>query len=236
MFKRLTWAGLLVASAACGETEPLAPEGDTILVRLVNASSSTTALDLMVNGEVVLAGVAAGQVSPFATIAADAPGLVVRRGMAGSMLLPLPAVAAADGILVVAVMGNNNVLYGSVSPVARADTGRAVAGRANFRAINLASTQNLPPEIDIFVVPPGVTPAGLAPAWQMNTFYALYTGLKDFPPGSLKVLVTLKGNDAVIAESAVLAVEADDIRVITLRHTGGTSFEVAVAAEHAPPG
>jgi len=224
----MSWVLALIAAAACGPDHPNGPSGDTMLVRLVNATSSTGDLELVVDGAVALSDIGAGEVSSFARVSADAPELAIQRKF-GSFSLPLalPAAPLADGVFAVTVMGDNNLLHAAIS---EADTGRAVPGRANFRAISLGGEQ-ASPDVDIHVTAPGAPLAGATPAWRMPTALALYSGLKDFAPGPLQVTVTLAGTTTVVAQSAVLTVGADQIRVITLRHAGGSSLELAVAVE-----
>ncbi len=223
-------AGVLVAFLmACGGSETLEPPDGTMRVRLVNALNSTSELRLVAKGAQVLGDVGPGTASPFVDVPVSATELLIQREL-GDGSITVPIVAVEDGMFAATVMGDNNVLYATVATVSQADTGRAVAGRANLRAINLAGGGNAP-EIDIHVTAPGASLVGATPAWQMAAMLNLYTGLKDFAPGQLQVRVTLRGESDVIAQSAVLDVAADQIRVITLRHTGNNQFEVVIAVE-----
>lgn len=222
--------GLLAAFlVACEGTGTVQPPDSAMQVRLVNAIEGTSDLQLRAKGVTVLAQVAPGTASGFAEIPADATELVIQRRF-GAGSISVPIVPVADGLFAATVMGDDDVLYANVATIAQADTGRAVAGRANFRAINLASAAPAP-EIDIHVTAPGAPLTGVTPAWQMWTYLALYTGLKDFPPGQLQVRITLEGTTTVVAESPVLTVGADEIRVITIRRITGNQFEVVVAVE-----
>lgn len=220
---------LTVFLMACDGTGTVQPPESTMKVRLVNAIEGTSDLQLMAKGVTVLAQVAPGTASGFAEIPADATELVIQRRF-GAGSISVPIVPVAEGLFAATAMGDDDVLYASVATIAQADTGRAVAGRANLRAINLASEAPAP-EIDIHVTAPGVSLASATPAWQMWTYLSLYTGLRDFPPGELQVRITLKGTTTVLAESPVLTVGADEIRVITIRRITANQFEVVVAVE-----
>ncbi len=225
------WSTGLVAAVTvgCGGTDPVGPPGSTMQVRLINAVDGVSDLRLVVRGVAVITQVAPGTASDFAAVPADATELLIQRQLAaGSITVPI--VPVAEGHFAATVMGDDNVLYATVATVAPADTGRAVPGQANFRAISLAGVQPAP-EIDLHVTLPGTSLVGVLPAWQMHSALSLYTGLKAFPPGPLQVRVTLRGSATVIAQSTLLDVAADEVRVITLRHTGGNQFEVAIAVE-----
>jgi hypothetical protein len=225
------WSTGLVAviMIGCGGTDPVGPPGSTMQVRLVNAVAGGSDLRLVVRGVAVITEVAPGTASGFAAVPADATELLIQRQVAtGSITVPI--VPVAEGHFAATVMGDDNVLYATVATVAPADTGQAVPGRANFRAISLAGVQPAP-EIDIHVTAPGTSLVGAAPAWQMHSALSLYSGLKDFAPGPLQVRITLRGSPTAIAQSAVLDVAANQVRVITLRHTGGNQFEIAIAVD-----
>lgn len=223
-------AGLaLIYIMGCGGADTVQPPDAVMRVRLVNAISGTSDLQLMAKGVAVIAQVGPGTASAFADVPADATELVIQRRF-GAGSISLPITPAVDGQFAATAMGDDNVLYATVSTVEPADTGRAVAGRANLRAINLASEAPAP-EISIHVTAPGASLSGTTPAWQLWSYHNIYTGLRDFAPGQLQVRITLAGSATVLAESPVLTVGADQIRVITIRRAAGNQFEIAIAVE-----
>lgn len=222
----------LALVVGCGD-DPSAPAEPTAELRLLNGASGSAALDLLVDGAVVVAGVPYEGSSDFSRVPAGSQEVAVRESGTGAPLGTLDANLAA---------GSENTLMaggGSLQLAARtaSDTGQARPDRANIRIVNIApgftDSASAPPPVplDVHITPPGTDLAGHAPELSLDARHPSYSTLLYFDPGTWEVRFTDAGTTTVVAATGALSIGAGAVRAVMLEKPGGGDWTVAVVAE-----
>ena len=200
--------GLVVALAlgACGNG-PGGPDGNqgTATLRLMNAAAGSTALDLVVGGQIAAAGVPYEQTSPLATVPGGVQTVAIRRSGEQAVLTSRSLTltpGAKYNFTVSGPLGSLALLQSEV-----VDTGLPKPDRANIRIINVSSvvlpadSSSLPPPIflNVSIAPSGLPLASAATQLSLDARVPSYSTLMYFDPGTLVVRFVTAGTMNVVA-------------------------------------
>jgi len=224
----------LALGAACSSTDPGGLP--TAQVRLLNGSTQSPALDLIVGGQVVAQGVATDQASSFGAAPSGSQTIVLRASDAGNLLSSVSTTLVPGARYTVVASGTGT----SLTPSIASDTGAANPDRANIRIINVvdnppdpADSSSFPPLllVDVYVTAPGASIDGVAPELSLEASWPRYTTLLYYDPGNWTVRFTTAGTKTVLAETGSIAIGAGQVRAIKLARTGSGGWTTAVVTE-----
>ena len=130
-------AGALLAAVGCsdgnGDNGPGTPEGS---LRMIQASGSAATLDVLVDGGVLINGLAAGTISSAVPVPSGSRTITVRPSGGATSLKSLQLSVAADSEYTAVVIDSSSVL----NPIAVSDTGSVPApGKTKLQVANFAS-------------------------------------------------------------------------------------------------
>lgn len=225
-------AALLLAAVACF-SDTTGPEGPTALLRLLNGSGTAPALEVVIEGNVVIPAVPTGASSAWEAVPASATLLEIRIPGASAPIGTVPAAMTPGARYTLLAAGSMANLQGG----ATVDTGVARTDRANIRIVNVAppftDSASAPPPVplDVHITAPGVALLGRQSELSMDARYPSYSSLLYFAPGALVVRFTLPGTDQVVASTPALTVAAGQVRAVILERRSDGNFVVAVVAE-----
>jgi hypothetical protein len=129
----LLGAVLLVGSGCSDDTGPTRPAGT---LQVIQAAESTAAIDVMVDGNVVIQGLASGAASPAVSVPAGLREISFRPVGAPASPNELQLSVVADSTYAAVVVDSATVL----EPIVLADTGSVPApGRTKLRVANFAA-------------------------------------------------------------------------------------------------
>lgn len=136
-YVRLLAAGALLAGAGCSDSDgDPGPTGNTGSLRVIHAAESTAALDVLVDGGVVINGLAVGTVSSTVAVPSGERTITVRpSGGAASPVQAHVSIGTDTGYTAV-VIDSSAVL----NPIVLTDTGAVpAAGKSKLQVANFAS-------------------------------------------------------------------------------------------------
>jgi hypothetical protein len=224
----------LALGAACTSTDPGGLP--TAQVRLLNGSTQSPALDLIVGGQVVATAVATDQASSFGEAPSGSQAVVLRASGAGNLLASVNATLVPGARYTVMASGTGT----SLTPSIASDTGAANPDRANIRIINVvdnppdpADSSSFPPLliVDVYITAPGASIDGVSPRMSLEVSWPRYTTLLYYDPGSWTVRFTTAGTKTVLAETGAIAIGAGQVRAVKLGRTGSGGWTTAVVTE-----
>jgi hypothetical protein len=132
---RLLMGGALLTAIACGESNGTGPDAPQGTLRVIQASQSAAALDVLVDGGVVVSGLATGTMSSAVPVSSGQRTIEVRPSGGTKSPSPLQLAILADSQYTAVVIDSASVLH----PVAVTDTGRIpAAGKTKLQVANLA--------------------------------------------------------------------------------------------------
>jgi len=134
-----------VALTACGGG---GGSSDTSSVRVVNATLSHAAIDVLVNGSPTLSAIASDNVSNYASVPAGSPALQVNDNATGGALATLAPSVAKDSHYVAVAYGSGGVLH---TTVIAEDAAAPASGTASLRVFDAASDAGA---IDVYITDP----------------------------------------------------------------------------------
>jgi hypothetical protein len=199
----------LLAAAACSDSSsgPDTTQNTDGRLQVVSGVAAVGAVDVVVDGQTRLAGVAYGV--PSSPIA-------LSLGQHQVKVVPAGTPASAGGTTVTLRAGDTTRVVvtgtpGALTPVALGDTGAApVAGKGKLRVIHLATNA---PAIDVYRTQPDFATF----VKFMDPFpYEAKTPFIESTPGNWVIRVTTRGTSQVLAESAPIRVDALWIRTVLL--------------------
>jgi hypothetical protein len=212
---------LLAALAACATDVPEGPDPDlTAAIRVLHTVTSVPAIDIIVDGEVALSGLAVGTASAYLPVAEGARALAFR-ATGGASAGPAHTVTLGVGdSLTVLTIDSATVL----NPWVLTDTGAVVpANRSKVRALHFAEHA---PAVDIWRTQPD---------WQEPITFMFPHGYREITPyvesdpGTWTVLVsTLRRaggvpalQDTLLLTEAIPVPAGESRTVIVLDAPGG---------------
>lgn len=230
-------AGLLL-SAACGSPsgENSTPRG-TAVVSLVHAAAGTPALDLLVDGQVVLQGVPYSHRSTAVDAPSGARSIALRPAGSSTPILTRQLTLGDGGHYALVAGGTGTAL--TLTTSVTVDTGVARPDRGNLRIINIgawslpADSASLPPAdlLAVVITAPGAPLAGAPTQLSLDARFSSYSSLLYFDPGSYVVRFVRPGTSAVVAESAEIPLGAGQVRAVTLQKLPDGSYVTTVVVE-----
>ncbi|HEY9523456.1 MAG TPA: DUF4397 domain-containing protein [Thermopolyspora sp.] len=173
----LLGAVLLVGSGCSDDAGPSAPAGT---LQVIQAAERTAVIDVLVDGDVVIPGLAAGAVSPAVSVPAGLREISFRPVSAAASAGELQLSVVADSTYTTVVIDSANVL----EPTVLADTGSVpAAGRTKLRVGNFAA---LAGPIDVYRRQPdfdGILTLAFPFTYQLLSNYV------ESDPGDWQVLI-----------------------------------------------
>jgi len=224
----------LALGAACSSTDPGGLP--TAQVRLLNGSTQSVTLDLVVGGQVVAQGVAMDQASGFGAAPSGSQTIALRASGAGNVLSGVSATLVPGARYTVMASGTGS----SLTPSIASDTGAANPDRANIRIINVvdnppdpADSSSFPPPllVDVYITAPGASIDGVSSRMSLEVSWPRYSTLLYYDPGSWIVRFTTAGTKTVLAETGSIAIGAGQVRAVKLGRTGSGGWTTAVVTE-----
>ena len=172
--------GALLAALACSESDGTGPDLPQGTLRVIQASQSTAALDVLVDGSVVVSGLGTGTISSAVPISPGQRTIEVKPSGGTKSPTPLQLAVLADSQYTAVVVDSSSVL----NPVAVTDTGGIpAAGKTKLQVANLA---RLAGPIDVYRRQPDFD----ALIDLMFPFaYGAVSGYVQSDPGDWQVLV-----------------------------------------------
>ena len=210
-------AGLGAALAACGG----GLLGNQGRIRLVNATTGLGALDLLVNDEAVITGVAPTAGSDYVLRKADTYPLVIRQSGSAASLLTTSTTLVADKHQTVVAYNSGGTTAASILDDEEADPGR---NKAKFRVFNTATASA--DQVDVYLVTTACntldTSAAAPTAAGVSGLQTAYTELASSAT-AYNLCVTSAGDksDVRLAIPSFVLTEKRIVTVILARGAGG---------------
>jgi len=224
-------ASLLLLLAACGGSDPVSqspPPAANGSVRVIHASPDAPAVDLKLNGSVVVTGLDYGQV----TDAVSAPAGVLNVAVLGR--LPGGARPAVIGPVDINVDAGGSMAVLAVDTVANIaafrvmrDTTPVSASSVRLQVVHAAPAA---PAVDVYVTAPGASLAASAPVGSFS--FKGIIGPATVPAGDYEIRVTPAGTPGTVVfdSGAVTLAGGSDLLVVALQNTGPGSSPITLLA------
>jgi hypothetical protein len=229
---RLAIGAALLAALACSDSHGTGPGSLQGSLRVIQASQSTTALDVLVDGSVVASELGAGAVSSAIPISTGQHTVEVRPSGGNTSPTSLHLAVAADSLYTAVVIDSSSVL----NPIVVVDTGVVpAAGKTKLQVANLA---RLAGPIDVYRRQPDFD--GIIDlAFPFD--YRFVSGYIQSDPGDWQVLVATEArvggvppaepqDTLLIVDPVTLAADQAAMVVLTDDPAGGMA--AVVVREH----
>jgi len=211
----------LLVIAACSDSA--SPGEVTADLRVVHATASIGAVDVLVDGEPVLIGVGFGA-SRSAQVPPGSHQLTFRAG--GTVLGEITADLTTEHVNAVVVANGAPQLSAAVIP----DTGIVAVARANLRLVNVVGVnQSDPTNLQVLINFPGVS-ADSSARLAMDAKIASYSSLLYFDPGHFRLRYVPAGTNTVLAE-AEFDIALGQVKVAVLQRDANGQYRVSIATE-----
>jgi hypothetical protein len=229
-----TCTAFLALGAACSSTDPGGLP--TTQVRLLNGSTQSVTLDLVVGGQVVAQGIVMDEASSFEDAPSGSQTIALRSSGSGTVLSSVSTTLIPGARYTVMASGTAS----SLTPSIASDTGAVNPDRANLRIINVVDNPPNPADssthlplliVDVYVTAPGAGIDTKAPRMSLDASWPRYSTLLYFDPGSWIVRFTSAGTKTVLAETGSIAIGAGQVRAIKLSRTAGGGWTTSVITE-----
>jgi hypothetical protein len=220
---------LLLAGLSACETKVAEPRPETARIRLVHGAATTAALDLKVDGQVVLQGVAATQISNYADVESGTRSVTVTLAGSATSLVSRSVTLAPDGDYTMLISGT---LAQPEDMIASDTAFTPLAGKAKIRVIHAA--RNAPP-LDVYLTAPGADLASASTLVEPFAFNVADTS--SFPsfverdPGDWQVRFTADGTTNVLLDTGPFAAGAGQIITVVLSHDGNNELVARIVDE-----
>ena len=214
-----------LALAACGGGGGSSGSAN---VRLVNATSTHSSLNLLSNGNTAVSGAAQDTVSNYASVDAGSPTLQVNDATSGSALTTLAPSVNKDGHYVVIAYESGGTLG---TTIIAEDTTAPSAGTASLRLFDAATDAGA---VDVYITDPSASLAGSSPSFSFASSVALQaSGYLSFAPGTYRIRVTGAGNigDLRLDVPSVVLTDQEIANVLLTPTSGGTLVNGAVLSQ-----
>jgi hypothetical protein len=220
-FRHFLAAFTAAVIAGCSDSTP--PVEDDAELRVVHATASLGAVDVLIDGEPILSGVSFGA-SRGAQVPSGTHQLTFRAG--GTVLGEITADLTTDHVNAVVVANGAPQLSATVIP----DTGAVAAARANLRLVNVVGANvSDPTNLQVLINFPGVSPDSTA-RLGMDAKVASYSSLLYFDPGHFRLRYVPAGTNTVLAE-AEFDIPVGQVRVAVLQRDANGQYRVSIATE-----
>jgi hypothetical protein len=202
-------------------------------LRLLNGAGGAAALDLLVDGVVVVADVPYEGSSEYAEVPAGSQEVSVREAGTANILGTLDTTLEAGGSYSL-LAGESAIRLMTRSS---GDTGSVRLDEANIRIVNIApafvdsGSVPAPVPLDVHITAPGTDLAGRQAELSLDARYPSYSSLLYFDPGTWVVRFTEAGTTTVVAGTGLLTIGAGEVRAVMLEKPEGGDWTVAVVAE-----
>jgi hypothetical protein len=233
MRRLIKLAGLLPVALlgvlACSEKVVDVGPGSTAKIRLVHGAAATEALNLKVDGQIVLQGVAVTEISDFAEVEAGNRTIAVTVQGTGQTLVSRPVTLARDGEYTMLISGT---LADPEDMIASDTAFIASATKAKIRVIHAA--RNAPP-LDVYLTTPGEDLASASPL--IDPFEFNVADSSAFPefverdPGDYQVRFTADGTTDVLLDTGPFTAAAGQIITVVLSHDGNNDLVARIIDE-----
>jgi hypothetical protein len=227
--RHLTGAWLALALVTACDSKVAAPRDETARIRLVHGSTVTTPLNLKVDGQTVLQGVAATQISAYAEVEAGSRAVSVTLAGSGHVLVSRSVLLKKNAEYTMLISGT---LGNPVGMIASDTAFSPIPDKVKIRVIHAA--RNAPP-LDVYLTHPGddlATAAKLVEPFEFNvadtsSFPAFVT--RD--PGDWQVRFTADGTTSVVLDTGPFATVAGQIVTVVLSHDGNNDIVARIVDE-----
>lgn len=208
---------------------PPPPPAETAQLRVLHASPDAPAVNVLLDGNIALAGVDYKDGSPIQTLnAGDYEVQVdgITPGGPVTVIGPVTLTLDADTQYIVTAVGD----VAAIEPVilTQEDSG-ATAGNARLRVLHAAP---MAPQVDVFATAPG---ADLAASSPVGTFsFKEDLGPVQVPAGDYQIRVTLPNDPgAVVFDSGTLTLaDGDDFFVAAVENTGTGGSPISLVLQN----
>lgn len=236
-------SALLSASllAACGSSEP----GEVAQLRLLHARDGAPPIDVTVNGETILEGIAFSEASRFAEVEAGAATVALRPAGGGTALSSTAAdlIPGTRYTLLFSHAGGESEMRLAADtatdipleppPTEPGDTG-AIPGESKIKIRVIHNAIDAPP-LDVFLSADGEPFTGGFPLVEPFTYGVglnpEFPGYIERDPGVWRVRFTADGTHDVMLDSGPLSMLAGQVRSVILYSTDTTGLGLAVVRE-----
>lgn len=210
-------AALIGAAVACeGKTSGLLITGATggARVRLVNALTSSQALDFAVDGQVATSGVGFGTASPYVSVSLASHRLQAQASGTGTSLVDFTrdlTTAGSFSLIPAPGLSQFGALFIPDDPT-------PAAGQAKLRVVHVAAT---PGAISMYVTAPTADLSSATPAVPTLSFAAAspYVAVS---PGTYRVRITPSGNPSTtLLDTGNITLSAGSVRTLLVTDAPG---------------
>lgn len=227
LFNALPVVALLGLAAGCGDDAVAPVPVQEARVRVLHASPDAPAVDVLVDGQVVLTNVPFKASSPYLAVPAGARNLRVRATANPSLVVidVTPTLAASTDYTVIA-----RNLVASIEPWLLTDDNTAPAtGSIKLRLVHSAPGA---PTVDIYVTTPGAD-LSLSTPTLTDVPYAAASNYLAVPAGTYQVRVCPANTTTVAIDSGALTLAAGQIRTAVAVDSpgGGSPFGAVVLSD-----
>jgi hypothetical protein len=195
-------------------------------VRLINALTSTSALDFVVDGQVAVSGVGFGSASQYVTVTLASHRLQARNPTTGTPLLDFTRDLSAEGAYsLIPAPGLSQ--FGALF---LEDNTTPVSGQVRIRVVNVAAA---PGPIAVYLTAANGDITSTSPSIP-TVLFGTASDYLQVAPGSYRVRVTRAGNSGdVLVELATLTVGAGTVRtlLVTDAPSGGFPTNLSVITD-----
>ena len=212
------------AALACeGRTSGLLVSGPSggVRVRMLNAVTSSQALDLLVDGQVSSSSVAFGSASPYASLTAGSHRLQVRSSTSGTTLVDFTREFTEGSFSLVPAPGltQSGALF-------LADDPTPASGQARIRVVHVAAA---PGAISVYVTS-GATDLTSATPVVPTLAFGSASSYVALTPGTYRVRVTPADNPGtVLLDTGTLTLGAGTVRTLLVTDAPGGGLPPALS-------
>jgi hypothetical protein len=227
--KNLAAAILVLAGLSGCDNQVANPREDTARIRLVHGSAVTSALDLKIDGQAVLQGVAATEISAFAEVEAGDRTVSVTLAGSSQALVTRPVTLEKDGEYTMLISGT---LADPEDMIASDTAFIPLPGKVKIRVIHAARSA---PPLDVYLTAPGedlATAFKLLEPFEFNVAdTSVFPGFAERDPGDWQVRFTADGTTNVLLDTGPFTTVAGQIITVVLSHDGNNDLVARIVDE-----
>ena len=225
----LSVAILAVVALACeGRTTGILVTGPTadVRVRLLNALTSSQAVDLLVDGQVVSSGVPFGGAGPYVALTAGSHRLQARSSTTGTILVDQTRDLTTSGsfsFVPAPGLGEQGARFITDDPT-------PTAGMAEIRVVHVAAARG---PVSVYVTPATTDLSSATPVIPLLPF-ALASDYVAVTPGTYRVRVTPPGDpSSVLLDMGNVTLTSGTVRTLMMTDAlgGGLPTNLSIVAD-----
>ena len=219
----------ILALAACeGKTTGFLISGPTngVRVRLMNALTSSTAIDFAVDGQVAASGIGFGAASPYVAVSAGSHRLTAQSSGTGTTLVDFTRDLTADGAYSLIPAPGLSQFGALFIP----DDPTPASGQAKIRVVHVAAA---PGTISLYITSPTSDLSSATPAVPTLSFGAA-SPYVTVAPGTYRFRVTPAGTPStVLLDTGNITVAAGSVRTLLVTDApgGGLPTTLSIVAD-----